>query len=166
MKGLIAAIFVIAIAASTFSHAASVRSTVFTVDIEGKLRRPDGTCPDGAFRCGQGEIDGYGSAEWRFYIASFAPSSESCGDYTAIVTFTLSDGSTLTLDEAGTVCGPGKSFFATPGFSWGNPDEAIGAWEVQSGTGQFSSVTGGTGTNHARSAGAPMRALYAGTLDD
>ena len=138
--------------------------TIFTAEVEGKLTRPNSLCPDGAFRCGEASIDGFGPAEWRFFFISFAPVSDSCGQYEAIVTFMLTDSSTLTLSETGTVCGPGKSFFATPPFSWGNPDRANGSWEVLDGDGQFADVTG-RGTNMNQSAGAPLRGSYTGLLE-
>ena len=142
-------LLVVIAVAGILTAAMTVTASQPLVPCASKRRIPDpaGACPDAAFRCGTAEIDGFGSAEWRFYLTFFAPDSESCGSYTALVTFTLPDDSVLSLDETGTVCGPGKSFFATPGFSWGNPEEANGAWEFLSGTGQFSDVTGGTGIN-------------------
>ena len=140
--------------------------TIFTAEVEGKLTRPDTPCRDGAFRCGEALVDGFRPAEWQFFLISFAPVSDSCGQYVAIVTFMLTDTSTLTLSETGTVCGPGKSFFATPPFSWGNPDRATGSWEVLDGTGQFSDVTKGSGTNLSRSAGATLRGTYTGILEE
>lgn len=139
--------------------------TIFTAEVEGKLTRPNSLCPVGVFRCGEAFIDGFGRADWRFFLISFAPISDSCGQYVAIVTFMLADSSTLTLSETGTVCGPGNSFFATPPFSWGNPDRATGIWEVLDGNGQFTDVTGG-GTSMTRSAGAPMRGIYTGILEE
>ena len=139
---------------------------IFTAEVDAKLTRPDTPCPDGAFRCGEALVAGFGVAEWRLFFISFAPVSDSCGQYEAIVTFMLTDGSTITLSETGTVCGPGKSFFATPPFSWGNPDRATGSWEVLDGNGQFSNVTNGRGTNLARSAGASLRGTYTGVLEE
>lgn len=142
--------------------------TAFRAEIEGKQQKSEGTatgCADGAQACGSATIDGYGLAEYRLFLASFQPTSDSCGDYTATATFTLQDDSTLTLDETGTVCGPGKSFYATPPFSWGNPSDASGSWQVQSGAGQFAGMTG-NGTDDLHSAGSRFRGNYAGTLDN
>jgi hypothetical protein len=144
--------------------AAFAETTDFNADVQATIKRPDGPCADGARRCGDALLAGFGPAEWRFYLASFQPISQSCGSYTAIVTFTLEDESQLTLDEAGIVCGPGKSFFATPNFSWGNPDEVAASWEVQGATGQFAGMIG-SGTDTGRSAGAHVTATYTGTLE-
>ena len=164
MPRLLVAVLLASVVTSATTPAAAIEATAFNAVISDKLRKPEGACPDGAFRCGQAEIDGFGAAEWKFYVTSFVPSSASCGDYTAMATFTLADDSALVVQESGTVCAPGKSFFATPGFSWGNPDQAIGSWEVQSGSGQFAGVTGGGGTDHIRSAGADVRGIYTGSL--
>lgn len=138
----------------------------FVAEIEGKQQRSEGTptgCQDGAQACGSGPIEGYGQAEYRFYVDSFAPSSDSCGDYVGTVTFTLGDGSRLTLDEQGTVCGPGRSFYATPRHSWGNPSHAQGRWQVRNGTGRFEGLSG-DGTDELHSAGARTRAKYLGAV--
>ena len=164
MPRIVAAVLLAALAASATPGAATSQADAFTAVIEDKLRRPEGACPNGAFRCGEAQVEEFGPADWEFFLESFVPAGESCGNYTATVVFTLTDGSELILDEAGTVCGPGKSFFATPGFSWGNPDEAIGEWQVQSGTGQFAGVAAGNGTNRSQSAGAAVRGIYIGLL--
>ena len=130
------------------------------------MTRPGPPCSPGAFRCGDAFIDGYGLADWQFFIVGFVPISNACGEYVANTTFTLADDSSLTLAETGTVCGPGNSFFNTPGFSWGNPDSASATWEVLGGTGQFAAVTGGSGTDELQSAGARVRGTYVGILQD
>jgi hypothetical protein len=135
----------------------------FYAKVKGQVKKPVG-CQDGAFGCGETTIDGFGSAEYLFFLTGFEPTSSSCGDYTAIATFTLADGSTLTLDEAGTVCGPGNSFFSTSGANWGNPIDASGTWVVQDGTRQFSGMTG-SGTDTIHNAGAHASAIYTGTLE-
>jgi hypothetical protein len=66
------------------------------------MKKPVG-CPDGAFGYGDAVIAGFGTAKYSFFLTSFEPISQSCGDYTATTTFTLTDGSTLTLDDVGTV---------------------------------------------------------------
>jgi hypothetical protein len=145
---------------SAHPHAASD----FSATIKGKILRDQG-CHDGAMRCGEAAIAGFGSAQFRFDVIGFDVASNACLDYDAIVTFTLDDdGSTLTLRETGLVCGPGNSFFNTPqASSWGNPDEAHGTWEVLDGTGVFEGVSG-TGTDALKSSGASVRGSYTGTL--
>jgi hypothetical protein len=143
---------------------ASGETTDFNAAIEGKIQKPDGGCPGGARRCGDAAIDGFGPAEYEFFVTSAHPISDACVAYTGITTFTLEDGSVLTLDEVGTACGPGNSFFNGGGRSWGNPDDVNGTWDVQSGTGQFEGMTGeGSGSTH--SAGSHFRGTYTGTLN-
>lgn len=137
--------------------------TSFNAIIDAKLNQPAWPCPDGAFRCGDSFVDGYGPAEWRFYVTGISVISETCMEYTARVTFTLDDGSTLTLIEEGTVCGPGKSFFVTPLSSWGNPDQASASWEIVDGSGQFEGLSG-RGTDTIQSAGARIRGSYKGIV--
>jgi hypothetical protein len=98
-------------------------------------------------------------------VTSFEPTSEACGDYTATTTFTLGDGSTLTLDESGVVCGPDHSFLEGPLFtSYGNPRAFSASWEVQGATGQFAGMTG-RGADTGLTAGAAFKATYRGTLE-
>lgn len=122
-------------------------------------------CANGAFVCAKATITGFGNAEYSFVIDAFAPISASCAAYDATVVFTLQDGSILTLNETGTVCGPGGSFHQVPapGGSFGNPVEGIGSWTVEAGSGQFAGVTG-NGTDTFQSAGANTIASYAGVL--
>jgi hypothetical protein len=141
---------------------ASAQTSVFDANVEDQIRRPVG-CPDGAYLCGDADIAGFGPAEFRWYLVSFDPISQSCGDYTAIVTLTVGNGSTLTLGETGTDCGPGYSFSSYPPHSYGQPQTADGTWVVQDGTGVFAGLTGsGTSTLHVT--GARLTALYTGTL--
>ena len=72
---------------------------------------------------------------------------------------TLSDGSTMQVDEEGVVCFPGKSFFA-PGAqrSFGNPGTFEGMFTVTEGTGVFS---GAEGTSSSRSEQPATRATPA-----
>lgn len=142
---------------------ASAQATAFDATVENHIVRPVG-CPDGAYLCGDVDIDGFGPAEFRWYLVSFEPTSPSCGNYTAVLTFTLGDGSTLTLDETGTDCGPGNSFSSYPPHSYGQPQTADGSWEVQDGTGVFVGLTG-SGTNTVHISGARLVATYTGTLE-
>src|SRR5919108_4825696 len=79
--------FVLATAAVPSASA----ETAFNAEVKSHIQRPVG-CPDGANLCGQATIDGFGTAEYRFFVTSFQPTSDACGDYTAITTFTLGDG--------------------------------------------------------------------------
>jgi hypothetical protein len=142
---------------------ASAQTTPFNAEVKNKIQRPEG-CPDGAYLCGDAVIAGFGPAQFRWFLNSFEPVSQSCGDYTATVTFRLADGSTLTLDEAGRDCSPGNSFSSYPPHSYGQPQEASGTWEVQSGSGQFDGMSG-SGTNTLRINGADFRATYTGALE-
>ena len=145
---------------------ASAQSTVFDASVRDHLTRPSGACPAGASLCGQASIEGFGPAQYLFYVLSFAPTSNACGDYTATAIFTLGDGSTLTLDESGTACGAGPTFLKGPLFvAYGNPRTFSATWEVVGGTGQFSGMTG-SGTDAGHTAGASLRASYRGTLED
>jgi hypothetical protein len=142
---------------------ASARTTTFDASVKNHIQRAVG-CPDGAYLCGKATIAGFGSAEWRWFLVSFEQASESCGDYTATVTFTLADGSRLTLDEAGRDCSPGNSFSSYPLHSYGQPQTANGNWVVQQGTGVFAGLTG-SGTNTLRITGAHLTATYTGVLE-
>jgi hypothetical protein len=155
----------VALAASVLlvsASTASAQTTAFNAEVKNKIQRPEG-CPNGSYLCGDAAIAGYGPAQFRWYLNSFEPVSQSCGDYTATVTFTLADGSTLTLNEAGRDCSPGNSFSSYPLHSYGQPQTANGAWNVQNGSGQFAGMSG-SGTNTLRINGADFRATYSGAL--
>lgn len=142
---------------------ASAETTTFDAMVKNQIQRPVG-CPDGAYLCGEAVVAGFGPAEFRWFLVSFEPVSASCGDYTAIVTFTLRNGSMLTLDEAGRDCGPGNSFSSYPLHSYGQPQTANGSWVVRDGTGAFTGLTG-SGTNTLRITGAHLTAAYTGVLE-
>ena len=118
------------------------------------------------FLCGTGTVAGYGAATSVFDITDFAPIGETnCADLSAIRTITLvSDGSTLELDEVGTVCFPGSSSFA-PGAqkSFGNPGKIQTTFTVTDGTGVFEGATG-SGTDTDMPAGDAGHASLSGTL--
>ena len=145
---------------------------LFDAQVEGTTPRPE-PCPDGAFICGTATIAGIGSGEYRFFLTSLNPVPDACvdpsgshtgGAYTATITFSLGDGSQLTLSEVGVVCGPGLSLTAPGGArSFGNPVDGSGKWEVKDATGQFAGLTG-EGTDDFHSAGAQFRAAYIATL--
>lgn len=142
---------------------ASAQTTDFNAEVKDQTQYTAG-CPDGASVCGDAVVDGFGPAQYRFFLTSFEPKSESCGDYTATTTFTLQDGSRLTLDEVGVACGTGKSFFKGGERAYGSPRYRSGSWQVQAATGQFAGMTG-SGTTTAHFAGAHVRATYSGTLN-
>lgn len=158
---IILAISAVSVLVSTVGLA-SAQATAFDASVTDQIQRSVG-CPDGAYLCGDADIDAFGPAAFRWYLVSFEPISQSCGDYTAIVTLTFGDGSTLTLGEAGTDCGPGNSFSSYPPRSYGQPQTAGGTWVVQDGTGVFAGLTGG-GVNTLRITGARLGAMYIGTL--
>jgi hypothetical protein len=140
---------------------ASAQTTDFKAEVKGHQTRSKG-CPDGATFCADAIIQGFGPAQYRFFVSSFEPTSESCADVTGTVTFTLLDGSRLTLDESSEPCGTGQTFFKGDGY--GNPAYQNGSWTVQSATGQFAGMTG-SGTSSAHLAGAHFSATYIGTLE-
>jgi hypothetical protein len=118
------------------------------------------------FLCGTGTVAGYGAATSVFDITDFAPIGDTnCADLSAVRTITLvSDGSTLDMDEVGTVCFPGSSSFA-PGTqkSFGNPGTIRTTFTVSGGTGVFEGATG-SGTDTDRPAGDEGHASLSGTL--
>jgi hypothetical protein len=140
---------------------AAAQTTDFSADIKGHTQLPVG-CPDGAQLCGDASIDGFGAATYRFFLISIQPTGEPCREYTARASFTLADGSTLTLIEAGVGCGTGKTFLKGNGY--GAPRRATGSWEVQDATGQFAGMTG-TGDLTRHFAGAHLSSTYTGTLE-
>jgi hypothetical protein len=147
----------------TITLSAAAETISFYAEVSGQVKKPTG-CPEGAFVCGDTKINDFGKAKFLYYLTGGVPISNQCVDYTAIAIFTLADGSRLVLDESGTACGPGNSFFTTPPSSWGNPTEVDGTWTVLEATGQFGGMTG-SGTNTALSTGARLDAVYQGTLE-
>jgi hypothetical protein len=141
-----------------------VSQVSFAAVVSGPMTKPVG-CPSGVFACGDAVVTGYGSGIYGYTFISFERTGPSCGIYTAMVSFSLEDTSTLTLQESGTVCGPGKSFFATPGSSYGNPAYGEGTWSVTSASGQFAGLSG-EGTNSFHIAGAALSAEYIGALEN
>jgi hypothetical protein len=118
------------------------------------------------FLCGTGTVAGYDEATSVFDITDFVPIGDTnCADLSAVRTITLvSDGSTLELDEVGTVCFPGSSSFA-PGAkkSFGNPGTIDTTFTVSGGTGLFEGATG-SGTDRDMPAGDAGHASLSGTL--
>ena len=155
----------IALAGSALLTAgAASAQTVLNAKINAHVS-PHALCPDGVFVCGTATIDGFVTpAEYRLYVTSITPPSKSCGkstgsvDYGATATFTLPDGSMLTLVESGLACSPGESF-PTGGISFGNPRDFYGNWTVQSARGEFSGISG-NGTDTGLSAGGVTHFTY------
>ena len=120
--------------------------------------------------CGTAYIEGYGNAEYGWFLVATSGPSESCGphsglfDYRALVKFTLPDGSKLTLREVGTLCSPGNSFPTGNLNSYGNPRFFDAHWQVVSTTGQFAGLIG-NGTSRGSFAGAAVNIRYGGTLN-
>lgn len=141
-----------------------------TVKAIGTLPGTQGSCPNGAFACGTADIAGYGAASWNFYVTSVTIVPSSCDStYTATTEFTLvSDpGSTLVLDESGSLCAPGNEgagFFKEGSNAYGHPFTIVGSWTVDpTSTGQFFGLTG-SGSDLLNSAGAIVAGSYSGTL--
>jgi hypothetical protein len=126
-------------------------------------KKEAGAC--GALLCATGTIDGFGAAIFAITPTSFSQTSRSCGDVTAIVTVTLTDGSgTLGLAASGQLCFPGNSGNA-PGAlrSFGNPLTATADFTIVGGSGVFAGASG-SGTASVRAAGAHLSGSLDGTL--
>ena len=133
---------------------------------------PAGPCSNQAYICGTANIAGYGAATWNFYTTSSTVVVSPCGStYTATTYFTLvSDpGSTLVVDESGSLCGLGHDGAAYRGYfnegskAFGHPFAIAGSWHVDSASGQFAGLTG-SGTDLVHIAGAHAAGSYTGTL--
>lgn len=156
-----AIVALVGLGASLGSTAAASAQAGFEASISAVNPKPQ-PCPNGEFSCGT-VVTGYGPAAWAFTVTSDMQTSSACGVYQAAVTFVLGDGSTLVLDESGTVCGPGNSLSAPRSLkSYGNPFTIIGSWTVQNASGQFQSLTG-AGTDTLKTAGAQISGTYTPT---
>ena len=149
---------------------ASASASAFDVQVRGHLTRSQGFCPNGGTLCGTAYIEGYGNAEYGWFLVGTSGPSQPCGsqsglfDFTALVKFTLPDGGTLTLRELGTLCSPSNSFPTRGSNSYGNPSSFKAQWQVVSATGQFAGVIG-NGTSIGTFAGASINVRYGGTLN-
>jgi hypothetical protein len=164
-----AAAFLVVGLVATVAFAALPASAKTTVAFSAEFKETFGrasskTCTH--FLCGVGTVAGFGSATSAFDLTAFAPiEGTNCADLEAVRVITLgSDGSTLTLDEVGTVCFPGQSFF-TPGsqVSFGNPAEIETTWTVARGTGVFRGAKG-SGTDSNQNAGDAGHSTLTGSL--
>ena len=90
--------------------AGAVTTSAFRASFKETFGRAHSKQPCEHFLCGTGTVAGYGAATSTFDITDFAPIGDTnCADLSAVRTITLaSDGSTLELDEVGTVCFPGE----------------------------------------------------------
>ncbi len=163
-----AALLAVGLLASIVSAAvpASAKTTfAFSAEFKETFGRANSK-PCSHFLCGTGTVAGYGDATSIFDITSFSPiEGTNCANLTATRTITLSsDGSTLRLDEEGTVCFPGQSPFA-PGaqHSFGNPADIETTFTVDRGTGVFQGAKG-SGTDSDQNAGDGGHATLSGTL--
>ena len=134
----------------------------FQASVKGNNPKPK-PCANGDYVCGSATTN-YGDATWGFEPTGETPPAPgaSCGSYEATVTFALSDGSALVLDENGTICGPGNSIWA-PGqqHSNGNPFDLAGSWTMETATGEFSAIPlDTTGTDALHIAGAHSSGTY------
>jgi hypothetical protein len=120
--------------------------------------------PCAHFLCGEGTVVGFGDATSTVELTSFSPPTEgtNCGLFTTDETITLtSDGSTLQLEERGTVCFPGSSFEVASATN--GPYHSDGTFTVSHGTGVFQGAKG-SGTVDARAAGDEQHETLSGTL--
>lgn len=161
-------LFVVGLAAATVFAAfpASAKTSVaFSAEFKETFGRASSK-PCNHFLCGVGTVAGYGSATSAFDVTDFAPiEGTNCADLEAIRVITLvSDGSTLTLDEVGTVCFPGQSFFTNGSqVSFGNPADVETTWTVDRGTGVFRNAKG-SGTDSGQNGGDQGHSSLTGTL--
>jgi len=169
-KSFVSALLGVMLMAVTVSTQTTSSAAAFDVQVRGHLTRPQMFCPSGATLCGTAYIEGYGNAEYGWFLFDISGPSGSCGphsglfDYRALVRFTLPDGSTLTLQEVGTLCSAGNSFPTGGLNSYGNPRFFDAYWQVVSATGQFAGLTG-NGTSRGIFAGAAVDIRYGGTLN-
>lgn len=155
-----------------FTGTASAQ-TSFQASVTSTQTRPTGLCSNGAYACGTANIAGYGAASWNLFVTGATGVVSPCGStYTATTYFRLvSDpGSTLVLDEGGTLCGLGHDGAAYLGYfdeasqAFGHPFDIVGSWAVDpASTGQFLGLAG-SGTDLLLVAGATFSGSYSGTL--
>ena len=163
------AILTLALSAATFAvSSASEALAQTTLSFEAEFKESFGRAaskPCEHFLCGRGTTAGFGAATSTLDIVSFEPIEETnCADITLARVITLADGSTLTLDEDGVVCFPGKSFLA-PGSqqSFGNPGTFEGTYTITDGTGVFAGASG-TGSTTFTAAGDAGHSVLSGSL--
>jgi hypothetical protein len=135
---------------------------------EGFGRATAHPCPVSEFYfwCGTGTIAGFGDVTSLAELTDLSGPDPETGCFNATVTRTLTfgDGSTLVLEEIGTLCQPGNAGNA-PGAakSFGNPFTIDFTWTIVSGTGRFAGASG-SGTGSDRLAGDAGHAALTGTI--
>ncbi len=156
-----------------FTGTASAQ-TSFQASVTATETLPAGPCSNGAYACGTANIAGYGAATWNMYVTGNTNVVSPCGStYTATTYFTLASdsGSTLVLDEGGSLCGLGhdgaayRGYFNEGSTAYGHPFDIVGNWTVdKASTGQFHRLSG-SGTDVVQVAGAHFAGSYSGTLN-
>ncbi len=145
--------------AAIAAPAASAQTEPFNATYTEHFAGPTGhsPCADDAFGCGSGTVAGLGP----FTIA--ATFDDTCG--CRVETITVSDGSTLVLDEDFvSFTGPGGSASSNaPPSSEGHPGTYVFSWTVADSTGSFAGATG-SGTDNLISAGLVGTGTFAGTI--
>jgi hypothetical protein len=110
---------------------AAASTNDFAADVHDNL-----ACTAGFDFCGKGLVHGFGTATTTLVFTGFAPGPGDCATATAVRVLTLtSDGSTLVLELAGTIC----------------EQKLAGTFTISGGTGVFAGASGsgtlwGTGT--------------------
>lgn len=147
------------IAALTAAPAASAQSDPINATYKEHFTGPAGNppCQGDAFGCGSGTAAGLGA----FTIETTF--DDTCG--CRVNTITVSDGSTLVLDENFiSFTGPGRSASSqAASSSEGHPGTFAFSWTVAGGTGSFAGATGG-GTDQLTSAGLVGTGTLQGTV--
>ena len=159
-RPLAVALLTVALCASSAAPAAA-RS--FSASFDDRVRKQDTPTCDAVFCLARGTTS-LGPATLAIDVTAFEPTGRSTAEVATVAVFTLADGSTLTLEQAGVVTFPGNSTNA-PGaaHSFGNPFRYAAAWEVAGGTGRFAGAHG-TGTSTLRGSGAVLQATFSGTV--
>ena len=162
MRRPLAVVLLAAALCAAWASPAAARS--FSASFDDRVRKQDvPTC--GATFCLSKGTTSLGPATLAVDITSFEPTGRSTADVGTVAVITLlSDGSTLTLQQAGRFAFPGNSTNA-PGslHSFGNPFTYDAAWTVAGGTGRFDGAQG-SGTSAQRGVGAVLRATFSGTI--
>lgn len=143
--------------------AAPASARAFTATFDDRVQRQEAPTCGVAFCLSRGTTS-LGPATLAIDVLSFEQTGRSTAAAVSEAVITLTDGSTLTLEQTGVVSFPGNSTNA-PGSarSWGNPFVYVSDWEVTGGTGRFAGAAG-AGTSTLRGAGAVLRATFSGTI--
>lgn len=171
--GIGAAVLCVVGALSLVFAGAAAAQAPFQASVTSTRTLPAGPCANGAYICGTANVAGYGAASWNFYVTGITIVPSACGStYTATTDFTLvtDPGSTLVVDESGSLCGLGpdgaayRGYFAEGSKAFGHPFAIVGSWTVDpASTGQFRGLAG-SGTDRANVVGAHAAGSYNGAL--